>query len=260
MWHIWGLTWVRKWVTQLCPTLCDPMDYTWNSPGQNTGVDSCFLLQGIFPTQESNPGLPHCKWILYQLSQKGCPRIQEWVACLFSSRSSRPRNWTGVSCRKTGKINAESVGGHKTEARCILVSNRYSMYYLLFIIPATVFVVVLSCFSLISYTGDYDLQFTVMDHLFLQHLKCCDLNVLHAGSKLESWVLVHILLCLWINGFTLYPFSACAVFIFMNIVTMFCRNSHSKNENNCNTLASMSQPSLERLNDCVVLYTNELER
>ena len=40
----------------------------WNSPGQNTGVGSLSLLQGIFPTQESNPGLPHCKRILYQLS------------------------------------------------------------------------------------------------------------------------------------------------------------------------------------------------
>ena len=42
----------------------------WNSPGQNTGVGSLFLLQGIFPTQGSNPGLPHCRWILYQLSCK----------------------------------------------------------------------------------------------------------------------------------------------------------------------------------------------
>ena len=40
----------------------------WNSPGQNIGVVSCSLLQGIFPTQGSNPGLPHCRWILYQLS------------------------------------------------------------------------------------------------------------------------------------------------------------------------------------------------
>ena len=37
----------------------------WNSPGQNTGVGSLFLLQGIFPTQGLNPGLPHCRWILY---------------------------------------------------------------------------------------------------------------------------------------------------------------------------------------------------
>ena len=56
-------------VTQLCPTLCDPMDKPtrlispWNSPGKNTGVSSHFLLQGIFPTQESNPGLLHCRWI-----------------------------------------------------------------------------------------------------------------------------------------------------------------------------------------------------
>ena len=70
----------------------------WNSPGQNTGVGSLSLLQGIFPTQELNPGLPYCRQILYQLSHKGSPRIQEWVAYTFSSGSSRSRNWTGVSC------------------------------------------------------------------------------------------------------------------------------------------------------------------
>ena len=62
-------------VTQSCPSLCDPMNCrllcAWNSPGQNTGVGSLSLLQGIFPTQGSNPGLPHCRWILYQLSHKG---------------------------------------------------------------------------------------------------------------------------------------------------------------------------------------------
>ena len=45
----------------------------WNSPGQNTGVGSLSLLQGIFPTQESNQGLLHCRWILYQLSYQGSP-------------------------------------------------------------------------------------------------------------------------------------------------------------------------------------------
>ena len=43
----------------------------WNSPGQTTEVGSLFLLQGIFPTQELNPGLLHCRRILYQLSHKG---------------------------------------------------------------------------------------------------------------------------------------------------------------------------------------------
>ena len=51
------------------------MDYTvqWNSPGQNTRVGSRSLLQGIFPTQESNWGLLHCRQILYQLSHQGKP-------------------------------------------------------------------------------------------------------------------------------------------------------------------------------------------
>ena len=61
-------------------------------PGQNTAVGSCPLLQG------SNPGLPHCRWILYLLSHQGSPRILEWVTCPFSSGSSRPRNRTRLSC------------------------------------------------------------------------------------------------------------------------------------------------------------------
>ena len=56
------------------------------------------LLQGIFPTQGSNPGLLHCRQILYQVTHQGSPRILEWVAYPFSSGSSRPRNWTRVSC------------------------------------------------------------------------------------------------------------------------------------------------------------------
>ena len=70
----------------------------WNSPGQNTEVGSFSFLQGIFPTQGLSPGLLHCRQILYQLSHKGRPGILEWVACPFSSRSSRPRNSSGFSC------------------------------------------------------------------------------------------------------------------------------------------------------------------
>ena len=69
----------------------------WNSPGQNIGVGSLSLLQGIFPTQWSNSGLPHCRQILYQLSHQGSPRILEWAAYPFSRGSSRPRNWTRAS-------------------------------------------------------------------------------------------------------------------------------------------------------------------
>ena len=60
------------------------MDSPWNSPGQNTGVGILSLLQRIFPTQGSSPGLPHCRRIFYQLSHKGSPRTLEWVAYHFS--------------------------------------------------------------------------------------------------------------------------------------------------------------------------------
>ena len=70
----------------------------WHSPGQNTGVGSLSLLQGIFPTQGLNPGVPHCRWILYQLSHRGSPRTLQWVAYPFASGHSRPGNWTRVSC------------------------------------------------------------------------------------------------------------------------------------------------------------------
>ena len=56
------------------------------------------FLQGIFLAQGSSPGLPHCRWILYQLSHKGSPRILKWVVYPFSSTSSWPRNRTRVSC------------------------------------------------------------------------------------------------------------------------------------------------------------------
>ena len=68
-------------VTQSCPILCHPMDCRppgssvhGDSTGKNTGVGRHFLLQGIFPTQGSNPGLQHCRQTLYPLSHQGSPR------------------------------------------------------------------------------------------------------------------------------------------------------------------------------------------
>ena len=60
---------VKVKVVQSCPTFWDTYS-PWNSPGQNTGVSSLSLLQGIFPTQGLNPGLLHCKGIIYQLRHK----------------------------------------------------------------------------------------------------------------------------------------------------------------------------------------------
>ena len=111
---------VKVKVTQLCLTLCNCMDYTspWNSPGQSTGVGSCSLLQGIFTTQGLNPSLPHCRWILYQLSHKGSPRILEWVAYLFFIRPSRPRNQTGVSCTGQEILYQLSYQGSPPNMEC----------------------------------------------------------------------------------------------------------------------------------------------
>ena len=86
-------------VAQSCLTLCNHMDCSLpgssvhgDSPGKNTRMGCHALLQGIFPTQRSNPGLLHCRWILYQLSQQRSPTILEWVAYPFSRGSSQPRN------------------------------------------------------------------------------------------------------------------------------------------------------------------------
>ena len=79
---------------------------SWISSGQNTGVGSFSLFQGIFPTQELNSALLHCRQILYQLSHKGRLRILQWVACPFS-RSSRPRNQTGSPALQADSLPTE---------------------------------------------------------------------------------------------------------------------------------------------------------
>jgi len=70
---------ILKKVAQSHPTLCGPMDDTVHGILQATILEwvAFSLLQGIFPTQGSNPGLPHCRWILYQLSHQGSPKHME---------------------------------------------------------------------------------------------------------------------------------------------------------------------------------------
>ena len=66
---VWGK---KVKVVHLCPTPCNSYS-PWNSLDQNTGVGSLSLLQGILPIQGSNPGLLHCRRVLYQLSYQGSP-------------------------------------------------------------------------------------------------------------------------------------------------------------------------------------------
>ena len=92
------------------------MDYAVHGILQARILECLSLLQGIFPTQGSNPGLPHCRQILYQLSHRGSPRILEWVAYPFSSGSFQPKGRTGVSCIAGGfftirAITEAQVGG-----------------------------------------------------------------------------------------------------------------------------------------------------
>ena len=75
----------------ICPSFCCTLglrDFT----NRNSS-----LLQGIFPTQGSNPSLPHCRKILYKQTHYGSPRILEWVAFPFSRASSQLRDQTLVS-------------------------------------------------------------------------------------------------------------------------------------------------------------------
>ena len=77
-----------------------------DSPGQNTGVGSLFLLQGIFPTQESNRGLLHCRQILYQLSHKESTKkvLKSLSILIYGSYTGIYISKNGLNC--TLKISA----------------------------------------------------------------------------------------------------------------------------------------------------------
>ena len=82
----------------------------WNSPGQNTGMRSLSLFQGIFPTQGSNPGLPQCRWILYQLNHKGSPGQPKKKPELHTELPQFP--WASIQPRK------DPVLTYYTEHQC----------------------------------------------------------------------------------------------------------------------------------------------
>ena len=89
-----GLCVHAEWL-QSRPTCWAPL--SWDSPGKGTGVGCYFLLQGIFPTQGLNPGLPHCRRTLYRLSHSGSQELLE--EAVFESQkmgSSCHWGWGGV--------------------------------------------------------------------------------------------------------------------------------------------------------------------
>ena len=110
----WDLTsMLRCLVAQSCPTLCDPVDCSppgssvhGDSQGKDTGVGCHALLQGIFPTQGLNLGLPHWQADYLPLSYLEGPRTLEWVAYPFSKGTFQPRNWTRVSWFQADSVHS----------------------------------------------------------------------------------------------------------------------------------------------------------
>ena len=99
-------------VAQSCPTPLWPRGLysLWNSLGQNTGVGSLSLLQGIFPTQGLNPGLPHCRQILSQLSHRGSPQVALVVKNpLASAGEAREVDLIPESGRSSGERHANPL-------------------------------------------------------------------------------------------------------------------------------------------------------
>ena len=83
-------------VTQSCPTLrAHGLHSPWNSAGQNTGVGSGSLLQGIVPIQGLNPSLPCCRQILHQLSHQGSPSGKESTCHYRKFRRCSFNPWGG---------------------------------------------------------------------------------------------------------------------------------------------------------------------
>ena len=87
--------------------------YLWDSPGKNTGGGSHFLLEGIFPTQESNLGLPYCRQTIYRLSHQGSPDLTECLAILFV-KSGIPAPRVSGSISRREKLQ----GSSKTTLLC----------------------------------------------------------------------------------------------------------------------------------------------
>ena len=99
---LYNYAWVKVKAAQSRATLQRRGLYSpWNSPGQNTAEGILSLLQGIFPTQGSNPGLPHCRRILYQRSHRGAQEY--WVGSLSLLQGIFPTqelSWGLLHCRR----------------------------------------------------------------------------------------------------------------------------------------------------------------
>ena len=118
-----------------------------DSPGKNTGVGSHFLLQGIFPTQGSSPGLLHCRWSLYHLSHQGSPKYfivkvkslsrvrlfaTPWTVTYHAPPSmgfSRQEYWSGLPFPPPGDLPDLGI---KPMSPCLLHCRKRSLLVICF--------------------------------------------------------------------------------------------------------------------------------
>ena len=88
----------------------------WDFPGNSTGVDCHFLLQGIFPTQGSNPGLPHCRQMLYCLSHQGSPirqlLNQENKQAFSSLNKTLTNKWKHIQTTTLSQVGDQMPGDY----------------------------------------------------------------------------------------------------------------------------------------------------
>ena len=96
----------------------------WNSPGQNIGVGSHSLLQGIFPTQGSNPGLSQHRWILYSLRHQGS-LIMKAVAAAAKSLQLCPTLWDPIDSSPPGSSVPGILQARTLEWVAISFSNAW---------------------------------------------------------------------------------------------------------------------------------------
>ena len=102
----------------------------WNSPGHSTGMGSHSLLQGIFPTQGSNPGLPHCRQNLYQLNQQGSSNTSKVTFKIVQAMFQQCVNWT-LPDVQTGFRKGRGTRDQIANIHCIIEKAReFQKYYL----------------------------------------------------------------------------------------------------------------------------------
>ena len=122
-------------VTQSCPTLCDPTDCRLpgssvhgDSPGKNTGMGCHALLQGIFATQGLNPGLPHCRRVLYYLRHQGSPpshlRFNKYFSAIYVLKIKQGTKNDGIGPKGADSIEEEMDMTHPLRSTLGVASSR----------------------------------------------------------------------------------------------------------------------------------------